>query len=744
MAGAAVEERKDDGLPPPAEVAAAKQPYYAKRIELFEKYRARMDAAVEAAKVANVPITITLPDGKTKPGVKGVTTPMDVALSIAKSVAKDAVVASVDGDEWDLTRPLEGDCKLALHTFEDPEGKHTYWHSSSHVLGEALELEYGADLTIGPALEEGFYYDCFLGERNLGDADKPALKKRMETAIKEKQNFQRIEVSRDEALGMFLENKFKVELIENLPAEARITCYRCGPMVDLCSGPHLPNTGYMKAVEVNQTSRSHWRADVKKDALVRVYAITFPDKKMMAEYVHRIEEAKKRDHRNVGVAQDLFFFHPLSPGSCFFYPNGARIYNNLIGLMREKYWEYEYDEVVSPNVYNFDLWKTSGHADHYRENMFAFDVEKAEFGLKPMNCPGHCVMFGERLRTFRDLPMRYADFGVLHRNEFSGALSGLTRVRRFQQDDAHIFCRPDQMEVELSSFLKLMDEVYTTFGLDYTMELSTRPDDFLGEVELWDTAEGALTNVLNATGRPWNLNPGDGAFYGPKIDIKVLDCLKRSFQCATVQLDFQLPIRFNLSYIGSDQAKHRPVIIHRAVLGSVERMLAILTEHFAGKWPLWLSPRQVMVVPISDKSYAYADQVRRAFRAHKLHSQADLSDRKMQKKVREAQIEQWNYILVVGEEEAKNGTVNVRTRDNKVHGEHSVEALAAVLVKERDTYSIGCLFDSDAAAAAAAAGRGGAGAGGAAPGGFPTAAGGLAPRWCPDGSGKGTHVVPQQ
>ena len=680
-----------------AAIASEKSPYYAHRIDLFDRYLEREARKIDDARAKSEPIAVTLPDGGVKAGVRFATTPYDIAMSIHKKLAQNALVAKVDGEFWDMRRPLEGDCALQMFTFDDAEGKECYWHSSAHVLGEALELEYGADLTIGPAIEEGFYYDCFLGERTLNPDDTATIKARMEKIIGEKQEFQRIVVSRAEALEMFEENKFKLELIGGLPEDATISCYRCGPMVDLCRGPHLPDTGHLKAVAVTQCSRAHWRADVTKDPLVRVYAVTFPTDKLMKEYVTRIEEAKKRDHRTIGLNQELFFFHQLSPGSCFFQKYGARIYNSLVGYIKEKYWEYEYDEVITPNIYNFDLWKTSGHAAHYKENMFAFQVEKEEFGLKPMNCPGHCVMFAHRHRSFRELPMRVADFGVLHRNEFSGALSGLTRVRRFQQDDAHIFCREDQMEQELLGFLRFLDDVYTVFGLEYEMKLSTRPEGYLGELEVWDKAEAALTAALNRSGRDWKLNPGDGAFYGPKIDITVFDAIKRRFQCATVQLDFQLPIRFDLSYVDENNEPTRPIIIHRAILGSVERMFGILTEHFAGKWPFWLSPKQVMIVPISDSaSGEYCMEVKRMLRKEGFHVEVDNSDRKMQKKVREAQLEQFNYILVCGESEKVNRTVNVRTRDNKVHGEHKVEDLITVLNKERSTRSLTCCFEDSA------------------------------------------------
>lgn len=513
-----------------AEYAAELQAYVAKRISLFEQYRAREEAKVrelwgrgaeerasrllpprrsafpplpraspshsrtlpplpsiqiEAAKAAAVEIDVTMPDGSVKKGVAGVTTPFDIALSISKSLAKAAVVAKVrecvcvcvrvawneaqrgeakpagflfltsfpspkvDGAEWDLTRPLTTSCTLHLATFDDPDGKHAFWHSSAHVFGEALEQGYGVKLTIGPPVEEGFYYDCYMdGARTLTDADFGAIDKRVAGIVKEAQQFQRVEVSREEARAMFEENKFKVEIIDGLPADATITLYRCGPMVDLCSGPHLPHTGYLKAAKTTAASAAFWRGDAKNAALQRVYGVTFPDKASLADYEHRMAEAKRRDHRVVGTAQDLTLFHPLSPGSAFFMPAGARIYNALMDYIRGLYWEHEFDEVVTPNLYNFDLWTTSGHAAHYKENMFCVDVEKQEFGLKPMNCPGHCLLYAARARSYRDLPLRMADFGVLHRNEYSGALSGLTRVRRFQQDDAHIFCRPDQVSGE--------------------------------------------------------------------------------------------------------------------------------------------------------------------------------------------------------------------------------------------------------------------------------------------------------
>eukprot|EP00892_Ulva_mutabilis_P000666 jgi/Ulvmu1/105/UM001_0109.1 len=684
---------------------AEKQPFYAKRIELFEKYLQREQERLEAAKAAAVPIKVVLPDGSEKEAIKGATTPMDIAKGISNSLGKKVVSAHVDGKEWDINRPLIGDCALKLFSANDEEGMDTFWHSSAHVLGQALEQLYGVDLTIGPVIEEGFYYDCFMGEGRgtLSQDEWPKIVAKMEAIAKEAQPFQRVEVTQEEAKNMFQENRFKLEILdENVAPGAVISLYRCGPMVDLCRGPHLPNTSALKAQAVTNASRAFWRGDTAKEGLQRVYGITYPDKKQLAVYQRRIEEAKKRDHRVVGTQQDLFFFHQLSPGSCFFMPHGARIYHELVAFMRDKYWEYEYEEVVTPNIFNVDLWRTSGHADHYKENMFFIDIEKAEFGLKPMNCPAHCLMFGARKRSYRELPMRLADFGVLHRNEFSGALHGLTRVRRFQQDDAHIFCMPEHVKGEVSSFLKMLGEVYEVFGLEYSLALSTRPEGYLGELELWDKAEKALEESLNECGLDWKLDPGEGAFYGPKIDITVYDALKRKFQCATVQLDFQLPIRFGLQYWDEEQQPQRPVIVHRAILGSVERMYAILTEHYAQKWPLWLSPRQVMVVPISAAAYDYASTVRTELRNARFHVEVDMRDQKMQKKIREAQLAQFNYILVVGEAERAAGTVNVRTRDNAVHGEHRLQAVIAAMTAERAQRALTGNFGAADEAAAAA------------------------------------------
>nr|CAD1840152.1 unnamed protein product [Ananas comosus var. bracteatus] len=657
-----------------------------KRIRLFEAIQAKQ--AAERQSIGGDPIKITLPDGAVKEGKKWITSPMDIAKEISSGLAASALIAQVDGTLWDMTRPLEGDCELKLFKFDSNEGRDTFWHSSAHILGESVELEYGCKLCIGPCTTrgEGFYYDAFYNDITLNEEHFSRIESQAKKAVAEKQPFERIEVSREQALEIFAENKFKVEIINDLPSDKTITVYRCGPLVDLCRGPHIPNTSFVKAFSCLRASSSYWRGKADRESLQRVYGISFPDEKRLKEYKRMLEEAKKYDHRILGQAQELFFFHPLSPGSCFFLPYGARIYNKLIDFLRAQNRDRGYQEVVTPNIYNMQLWETSGHAANYKENMFVFEIEKQEFGLKPMNCPGHCLMFEHRVRSYRELPLRLADFGVLHRNELSGALSGLTRVRRFQQDDAHIFCRESQIKDEVIGVLEFINYTYGIFGFTFELELSTT-GEILGDIETWEKAEAALADALNEFNRPWKINEGDGAFYGPKIDIGVFDALKRKFQCATLQLDFQLPLRFKLTYSAEDEAKlERPVMIHRAILGSVERMLAILLEHYKGKWPFWLSPRQAIVCSISANSQEYAKQVHAQIHVAGYYVDIDLSDRTIQKKVREAQLAQYNYILVVGAQEAETQQVSVRIRDKADHCVMSVPALLDCYKEEVAAY----------------------------------------------------------
>ncbi|XP_014222509.1 threonine--tRNA ligase, cytoplasmic isoform X2 [Trichogramma pretiosum] len=663
--------------------------YIQERISLFDKLKAEYQA--EIASKTPEEITVTLPDGKTVKAESWRSTPYDVAKGISQGLADSTIIAKVNDELWDLDRPLEADCKLQLLKFDNPEAQAVFWHSSAHILGEALERVYGGCLCYGPPIQDGYYYDMYTGEKGISVDDYPCLDSLFKNIVKEKQPFERLEMKKEDLLEMFKYNEFKVRILNEKVKTPTTTVYRCGPLIDLCRGPHVRNTGKIKAAKVTKSSSAYWEGDAKAETLQRVYGISFPDSKLLKEWEKIQEEAAKRDHRKIGKEQELFFFHELSPGSCFFQPRGAHIYNTLIEFIRGEYRKRGFQEVVTPNIYNSKLWQTSGHWQHYAENMFSFDVEKETFALKPMNCPGHCMIFDVRNRSWRELPLRMADFGVLHRNELSGALTGLTRVRRFQQDDAHIFCTAEQIKNEVTGALDFLDKVYSVFGFSFNLCLSTRPDKYMGEIAVWDAAEKSLSESLDAFGKPWTLNPGDGAFYGPKIDITILDALKRAHQCATIQLDFQLPIRFNLSYVNETGEKTRPVIIHRAILGSVERMIAILTESYAGKWPFWLSPRQVMVVPVGPSIDEYAEEVRKRIYEAGFMAEVDTDHGDtLNKKIRNAQLDQFNFILVVGEKEKTSGTVNVRTRDNKVHGEIQVDDLIKKFNGFKESKAMNC------------------------------------------------------
>ncbi|KAF9385370.1 threonyl-tRNA synthetase [Podila verticillata] len=658
-------KKAPEGSSYPLEVSPTPE-YVAHRIAMFDDLKKKADE-VDAAQ-PRVPISIAMPNGLIREGIAWETSPMDIAKAISKSLSERIVIAKVDKVLWDLERPLVGSCQLELLDFEHEEGKAVFWHSSAHVLGEACEKHYGCHLCIGPPIEDGFYYEMAMkDERLVSSSDYESLETCAKNAIKEKQPFVRLEVSKDNLLEMFKHNKYKVQLIESkIPDDSFTTVYRCGPLIDLCRGPHIPHTGRIKAFAVLKNSASYFLGDAKNDSLQRVYGVSFPDPKQMVAHKEFLQEAAHRDHRKIGREQELFFFHELSPGSCFFLPHGARIYNTLMDFIKQEYRKRGYMEVMSPNMFNVKLWQTSGHWENYKEDMFMFEVEKETFGLKPMNCPGHCLMFDVRERSYRELPLRFADFGVLHRNEASGALGGLTRVRRFQQDDAHLFCRLDQLGSEMDATLDFLQYVYGIFGFEFSLAISTRPEKFLGKIEDWDIAEGHLKDALNRFGRPWSINPGDGAFYGPKIDILIRDSLRRNHQCATLQLDFQLPERFNLQYRnsgGEESDFSRPIIIHRAMLGSVERMIAILTENCAGRWDFWLSPRQVQVVPVAAALVPYAEKVQRQLHDAGYFADVDVSDATLNKKIRNAELAQYNFVFVVGAEEEKSGTVNVRSRD---------------------------------------------------------------------------------
>ncbi|XP_074598873.1 threonine--tRNA ligase 1, cytoplasmic-like [Brevipalpus obovatus] len=637
-------------------------------------------------------------------------TPLDVAAKIgSRTWLESVIISKVDGKLWDLERPLEKDCSIEFLTFEDDEGKTVFWHSSAHILGEALERLYGGHLCYGPPIENGFYYDMQMNqpfypddgyksdvEDESDESDEsgkattvkkshfPFIEEVTHRICNEKQQFERLELPKDKLLEMFSYNQFKVRILTQKVKEDRTTVYRCGSLVDLCLGPHIRHTGLVKALKVTKSGGSYWQGDRKAEVLQRVYGISFPTVQQMTEWTKVQDAAALRDHRKIGRDQKLFY---VRDGSAFLLPNGAVIYQRLLDFLRKEYSKRGFMEVSTPGILKRELWEVSGHWQHYAENMFCFDENK--YALKPMNCPGHCLIFDSETRSWKDLPIRYAEFGTLFRNEFSGALTGLTRLRNFVQDDAHIFCSYDQIEAEIVKALEFMRDVYSVFGFTFDMVLSTRPDSFIGDIALWDKAEKALTNALNQSGFKWKLNPGDGAFYGPKIDVTVKDALQRSHQCATIQLDFQLPIRFNLAYINQKGEKVKPCIIHRAIFGSVERFIAILTENFGGKWPFWISPRQVMVIPISESCKDFAEAVRDRIYGEGFEASLNADPKEMlNKKIRDAQTDQYNFILVIGEKEKENNTVNVRTRTKQIHGEASVDHLIEEFKRLRESRTL--------------------------------------------------------
>lgn len=673
--------------------------FIGERIQFFEKLQKEYEEKI--ASMPRNPLKIVLKDNSIRGATAWETTPMDIAKDISKSLADRLCIAKVDGQLWDLERPFEGEpnqeIKLQLLDFESEEGKKVFWHSSAHVLGEACECNLGAHICLGPPTDEGFFYEFAVRdslkpleegeeEKTVSQSDFPALESVAKNVIKQKQKFERLVMSKEDLLKMFSYSKYKTYLIQTkVPDGGATTVYRCGKLIDLCVGPHIPHTGRIKAFKLLKNSSCYFLGDSNNDSLQRVYGVSFPDKKLMDAHLKFLAEAQARDHRKVGREQELFLFNELSPGSAFWLPHGTRIYNTLVDLLRSEYRKRGYDEVITPNMFNSKLWETSGHWANYKENMFSFEVEKETYGLKPMNCPGHCLMFKSRERSYRELPWRVADFGVLHRNEFSGALSGLTRVRRFQQDDAHIFCTYDQIETEIENIFEFLKYVYGVFGFEFKMELSTRPEKFVGEIETWNGAEAKLQSALEKWGGNWEINEGDGAFYGPKIDIMISDALKRWYQCATIQLDFQLPSRFELEFKAKDtegatEKYERPVMIHRAILGSVERMTAILTEHFGGKWPFWLSPRQILVVPVGVKYQEYAQQIRDKLWDAGFYADVDLTGNTLQKKVRNGQMMKYNFIFIVGEQEMSEKSVNIRNRDvMEQQGKNATVSLDAVI-----------------------------------------------------------------
>lgn len=628
-------------------------------------------------------VSVKLPDGSVREYDQSVSV-LDVASSISSGLAKKAVAGVIDGKPVDLSREVPSGSELKIVTLEDEAGLEVYRHSTAHLLAQALKRLYPhVKLGIGPVIEDGFYYDVDLPER-LTPEDLPKIEAEMAKIIKEDLAITRRVVSRDEAIEIFegIQDHLKLELIRDLPEDAIITIYDQGEFFDLCRGPHLPSTGKIKAFKLMSVAGAYWRGNSNNQMLQRIYGTAFPKKSQLDEYLHFLEEARKRDHRRIGKDLKLFMFSDEAPGMPFYLPNGMIIRNELEKLSREIQFNAGYEEVRTPLMMNQRLWEQSGHWDHYHENMYFTDVDESKFALKPMNCPGHMLIFKNELRSYRDLPMRVAEFGQVHRHELSGALNGMLRVRTFTQDDAHIFVRPDQIENEVFSVIQQVDKLYSVFGFPYTIELSTRPEDSMGSDELWEQAETALKNVLDRSGIAYRINEGDGAFYGPKIDFHIRDALKRSHQCATIQLDFQMPEKFDLSYIGEDNEKHRPVVIHRAVMGSVDRFLGVLTEHFGGDFPLWLAPVQAKVIPVSRSFNDYANEVVEKLTRAGIRVEADLRDEKLGYKIRESEVQKVPYMFVVGEKEQETKSVTVRRRHNKEQVSRQVDELVAELVKD--------------------------------------------------------------
>jgi len=601
------------------------------------------------------------------------------ASSISTSLGKQAIGGIVNGQHVDLDHVLAHQDRLEIVTLDSDEGLRRYRHSTAHVLAQALKRLYGTSqvkLGIGPVIEDGFYYDIDL-DQTLSVRDLADIEKEMHAIVRENLDIKRRVLDREQALRLFEEQgePYKLELIRDLPADAELSIYEQGEFSDLCRGPHLPSTGRIKAFKLLSVAGAYWRGSSDNKMLQRIYGTAFPSKAALEAHLEMLEEAKKRDHRKLGKELELFMFSEEAPGMPFYLPKGMTIRTELEQFSRELQLQAGYQEVRTPLMMNNRLWEQSGHWDHYKDNMYFADVDDDTFALKPMNCPGHMLIFKNQLHSYRELPIRLMEFGQVHRHEFSGALNGMMRVRTFCQDDAHLYVLPEQIEDEINQAISLIGRMYDIFGFDYAIELSTRPEDFMGSPELWDQAEQALRNVLERRGVKYRLNEGDGAFYGPKIDFHILDALKRSWQCGTIQLDFQMPEKFDLSYVGEDGQKHRPVVIHRAIYGSIDRFIGILTEHYAGAFPLWLAPVQVKLLPVSDHYAGYAMEVLQRLRAAGIRADADLRSEKLGYKLREAQLQKVPYSLIVGEQEKLASAASVRIHGQGDQGMQDIEAV---------------------------------------------------------------------
>ncbi len=626
---------------------------------------------------------ITFPDGAQREFADGMTG-SEIAAAISPRLAKATLSCAIDGVHSDAFRPIEGDHAVRFYTFADAEGRWAYRHTGSHVLAQAVKrLHPEIKLAIGPAIENGFYYDFDAPEPFTPD-DLAAIEKEMEKISRENLPLERFELPRAEAIAYMeqLGEPYKVELIRDLPEDAVISFYRQGEFVDLCAGPHIASTGRFKNMKLMSVAGAYWRGSEKNKMLQRIYGTAFEKKADLDAYLTMLEEAKKRDHRKLGKELGLFTILDEGPGFPFFLPKGMVLKNELIDYWREVHRRYGYVEIATPMILSRHLWETSGHWAHYRENMYTTVIDGEDYAIKPMNCPGGMLAYKTELHSYRDLPMRVAELGLVHRHELSGALHGLFRVRCFTQDDAHIFMTWEQMKDEIKGVIRLFDEIYSTFGLPYKIELSTMPEDHMGEEAVWDFATQTLRDAIVETGKPYTVNEGDGAFYGPKLDFHLSDCLGRTWQCGTIQLDMQLPERFELEYTGADGQKHRPVMIHRAAFGSIERFIGVITEHFAGAFPTWLAPEQVRVLPITDRAADASRQAQAALAARGVRVECDLRNEKIGFKIREAQVQKVPYMLVLGDKEVAEGLVSVRSRRDGDLGTMTLDAFAEKLLEE--------------------------------------------------------------
>lgn len=628
-------------------------------------------------------IKIELKDGAIIEVEKG-SSIIDVAKKISEGLARVALVGLVNGEVQDLRHKLTEDCKLEILTFDSLEGKKAYWHTTSHIMAQAIKRLYPEiKLAIGPSIDNGFYYD-FDTEKPFSEEDLIKIEYEMKKIIKEDLPLERFELPRKEAIK-FMEEKgepYKVELINDLPEDAIISFYKQGEFTDLCAGPHVAKTGNIKAVKLLTSSGAYWRGNEKNKMLQRIYGISYPKASQLEEYLNMLEEAKKRDHKKLGKELELFMITGEGPGFPFFLPKGMVLRNVLEDYWRKIHTLNGYQEVKTPVMLNEELWHRSGHWDHYKDNMYTTKIDEQDFALKPMNCPGGMLVYKSKMHSYKDLPIRMGELGLVHRHEKSGQLNGLFRVRCFTQDDAHIFCLPEQIESEIIDLMHLINQVYSLFGFTYTVELSTRPEDSMGSDEDWTTAENALRKALEHENMEYVVNEGDGAFYGPKIDFHIKDSLGRDWQCGTIQLDFQMPERFDLNYIGQDGEKHRPVMLHRVVFGSIERFIGVLIEHYAGAFPTWLAPVQVKILTISDKQKEYADELVKQFMKEGIRAELDDREEKIGYKIREAQLQKIPYMLIIGEKEVEANAVGVRARKEGDIGQMPVKEFISKIKEE--------------------------------------------------------------